>query len=140
MSLKEIVGEKKKAVLIRGSEITVYPIKVKNAVVLIERFQILYDVIEHLKKGNDNIVGILAEKYDDMVEIFSSLANLDKEYVEDLSIEEFVPLVEAVFEMNKDGFFLLLKTLERHNLKKKPKENGQKPSPSSSKKVTNWEP
>jgi len=130
-NLKSILGENKKTLNIGGKAITLFPIKVKNLPVVLDKI--------HLFKGlsTGNIIELISKNFSDVVELLASVSNLEKEYVEDLELPEMIDLVEAIVDLNKEGFFLIVKKLESLTEKKKATQTGQKPSNSSLKTTTN---
>lgn len=125
-NLKSILGEKKTTLNIHGTTVTLYPLKVKNLPTVLDKIHLFKDI----SKGN--ILELVSKNFSEVVELFASISNLNKEFVEELELPEMIDLVESVVELNKEGFFLIVKKLE--NLTEK--QTGAKPSPSSSKKAT----
>lgn len=127
-NLKSVLGENKKNITLQSRLITIYPIKVRNLPVVLDKIHLFKEL------KSENIMEIISKNFSEVVELLSSIANLEKEFVDELELSEMIELVEAVIEMNKEGFFLILKKLETIN---KPKTaTGQKQSNSSFQKTT----
>lgn len=127
-NLKSLLGEKKKILKIGGSSVELHPIKVKSLPVVLDKIHLFQD----LSKGDP--LTLISKNFDEVIELLCSISDCEKDFVENLELPELIELVEGVIELNKEGFFLIVKKME--SLTKKQTETGPKQSNSLSKKDT----
>ena len=132
-NLEGLLGERKKTLKIGKQSIDIYPMKLKNLGLVMQK----KDVVLSIFKGD--ILETLSKNFDDVIELVCSISGQEKEFVENLELPQVIDFIEAIIEMNKEGFFLMqekLKNLTKELPAKKANLNGQKQSSTSSKKDT----
>jgi len=131
--LEDVLGIKEKKLNLQGQLVKIHPIRVRDLPKFLEKRTLVIDLFK-----NGDIAGSLVKNFDEILELLCSVCSVERELVDNLELHELVELVEAIVELNKEGFFLIMQKVEKIGLDKIKKKamNGATPSSSSSKKAT----
>lgn len=128
MSLDKVLDDREKKIEVAGEEMVIRPITIGVLPKVLGGLGILQKLLTSGMGAMDELI----ENWDKLVGMLSAVTQKDEKFISNLNPVEAMTILEALYEVNQDGFFLMMEKAEKMGKKSTPKKTGRTRSKPSS--------
>jgi len=121
MSLDKVLDDREKKIEVAGEEMVIRPITIGVLPKVLGGLGILQKLLTSGMGAMDELI----ENWDKLVGMLSAVTQKDEKFISNLNPVEAMTILEALYEVNQDGFFLMMEKAEKMGKKSTPKKTGR---------------